>query len=302
MKIHRLLEIVTILLNKNSVTAGELAERFEVSTRTVYRDIEALSEAGVPVYMRTGHGGGISLMEDYTLQKSLISKEESENLILALKTLQAANFPNIEVMLDKVGSLFKNTDAFDWFEIDFSRWGSQPDAEDKFSRIKEAIVKKRVVEFDYVNADGGKSRRKLEPMRIVFKSQTWYIWGFCRFRNDFRVFRLSRIRNLIVTDEVFERRAEPLQPEESVYLKPMVTLKLRFTPSVIFRVFDDYDEEYIRRNGDGTVDVAISVPEDEWIYGYILSFGNGVKVLEPRHVREKLKSRLREIMEMYDEQ
>lgn len=260
MKIHRLMEIMTILLNKGTVTAGELAQRFEVSTRTVYRDIEALSEAGVPVYMRPGSGGGISLMDDYTLPKSLISKEEGENLLVALKTLQAANFPEIDAVLNKLGALFKGADTRDWVQIDFSNWGSRPDADNKFALIKEAILSRRVMEFDYVNADGGKSHRQLEPCRILFKSQTWYVWGFCRLRQEFRVFRFSRIRNLIVTHELFiPRENAPVNIDESAYLKPLVTLKLRFLPEVIFRVFDDFDEEFILRNADGSVDVDVEM-------------------------------------------
>jgi len=303
MKIHRLMEIVTVLLNRGSVTAGELAQRFEVSTRTIYRDIEALSESGVPVYMRTGSGGGISLMDNYTLQKSLISKEESENLLLALKTLQAANFPEMGGVLNKMGALFRHSDTPDWVAIDFSNWGSRPDAENKFARIKEAILNHQVMEFDYVNADGGKSRRQLEPMRILFKSQTWYVWGFCRLRQEFRIFRFSRMRNLAVLKESFEPRGAQYDEGEGAYpSKPIVNIRLRFSPEMIFRVFDDFDEGFITRNTDGTVDVNVEMPEGEWIYSYILSFVNGVEVLSPEHVREGLRQRIQNLTNIYNMQ
>lgn len=303
MKISRLLEITLILLNKKSVTAGELAEKFEVSTRTIYRDIEELSAAGVPVYTNKGSGGGISLLENYAINRAILTEHERDSLMLALKTLQATKYPEIDTILGKIGAVFKKAAAADWVHIEFSPWGSGPNDENKFLDIKRGILESKVVTLDYINADGILSHRSIEPMQLVFKSQAWYVWGYCHNRRDFRTFRISRIRKLAVTDKSFTRRQTGNVQEEEPPAAPQntVTLKLRFKPEDLYRVYDDYDEERITRNPDGTYDVTVTFPEDEWVYGYIQSFGPYVEVLEPPHIRDIIQTRLKKTLKYYQE-
>lgn len=301
MKINRLLETTLILLNKNTVTAGELAERFGVSTRTIYRDIDELSSAGVPVYTSKGSGGGISLLDNYAIDKAFLTEHERDSLLLALKTLQATKYPEIDAILEKIGAVFKKAASANWVQIEFSPWGSGPNEENKFLDIKRAILEFKLVTFDYINADGILSHRKIEPMLLVFKGHAWYVWGYCRTRRDFRTFRVSRIRRIDVTNENFTRRpmesADEEEPE-AVSLKN-VTLKLRFQPDNLYRVYDDYDEERITRNPDGTYDVTVTFPEDEWVYGYIMSFGHYVEVLEPPQVRDIIRERMQKTLKFY---
>ena len=301
MKINRLLEITLILLNKKSVTAQELAERFEVSTRTIYRDVDELSAAGVPVLTNKGSGGGISLMENFAINKAMFTEHERDSVLLALKTLQATHYPEIDAIVEKIGAVFKNAAAADWVHIEFSPWGSGPNEENKFLNIKQAILETKVVAFDYINADGILSRRQVEPMQLDFKGQAWYLWGYCKTRRDFRTFRISRIRNLSITDEGFKRRTLESVKDEEPAVKPknLVTLKLRFQPENLYRVYDDYDQERITRNKDGTYDVTVTFPEDEWVYGYIMSFGDRVEVLEPPHIRDIIKKRMQKALDFY---
>lgn len=302
MKINRLLEITILLINKGTVTAKELAERFQVSTRTIYRDVDVLSSAGVPVYTNKGNGGGISLLEDYSFNKTLISEHESESLMLALKTLQATKYPEIDLILDKVGAVFKNASSTDWVHIDFSPWGSKPNEFNKFANIKKAILERRVISFEYVNSDGNRCSRCMEPMMLIFKGQAWYLWGYCKTRQDFRTFRISRIKNLVVADETFVRRKYPSNnmDQEAEYPQTWQTFKLRFSAEALYRIYDDFDDEMIVRNPDGTFGIAIALPEDEWIYGYIMSFGYYVEVLEPLHIREIIKHRMKKSLEFYE--
>ena len=301
MKINRLLEITLILLNKKTTTAAELADRFNVSTRTIYRDIDELSAAGVPVFTNKGSGGGISLLENFAINKAILTEHERDSVLLALKTLQATKYPEIEAILEKIGAVFKKTAAADWVHIDFSPWGSGPNEENKFLNIKKAILETKVVAFDYINADGILSRRTVEPMQLDFKGQAWYMWGYCKTRRDFRTFRISRIRNLSITDESFKRRPlESVRDEEPVVTpKNLVTLKLRFQPENLYRVYDDYDQNRITRNKDGTYDVTMTVPEDDWVYGYIMSFGSYVEVLEPPHIRDIVRERMEKALKFY---
>lgn len=301
MKINRLLEITIILLNKGTVTARSLAERFNVSVRTIYRDIDVLSGAGVPVYTSKGNGGGISLMEGYCISRTMITQDESEGLLLALKTMKAAKYPEIDMVLDKIGHIFKNAKNTEWVDVDFMTWGSDPNEKNKFLDIKEAIIKKKVIFFKYINADGRKSERYAEPVKFIFKGHAWYLSAFCRQRNSMRTFRLSRIRDVVITDETFEQR----QTQETTELsegaeKPLVCLKLKFSPHVLNRIYDDFDFENVTTNDDGTFDVEMTFPEDEWIYGYLMSFGPNVEVLEPIHIREGIKTRLVKSFDIYN--
>jgi predicted DNA-binding transcriptional regulator YafY len=303
MKINRLLEITLILLNKKAVTAEEMAERFGVSTRTIYRDIDELSSAGIPVFANQGKGGGISLLENYAINRTMLTEHERDSLLLALKTLQATRYPEIDAILEKIGAVFKKAAAQDWVQIEFSPWGSGPNDENKFLNIKKAILECKVVTLDYINADGILSHRQIEPMLLLFKGQAWYVWGWCRMKHDFRTFRISRIRNLEVAQESFTRRPPGTAPKDDSTPPPAlekpVTLKLRFKPQDLYRVYDDYDEDRITRNPDGTYDVTVTFPEDEWVYGYIQSFGPHVEVLEPPHIRQIIRERLEKTIYYY---
>ena len=227
-------------------------------------------------------------MENFALNKAIINEHESDSLMLALKALQATKYPQLEGILEKMGAVFKNSPHNDWVCIEFSPWGSGPNEDNKFLNIKTAILNRRAITFDYVNAQGGKSNRRVEPAQLVFKGQAWYLRGYCNTRNNFRIFRISRMKNLFVTDRVFESRPyESSKNNETANDRITLTnFKLRFQPAILHRVYDDFDEELISRNIDGTCDVILSMPEDEWVYGYILSFGSYVEVIEPGHLRE----------------
>ncbi|HAA26294.1 MAG TPA: YafY family transcriptional regulator [Ruminiclostridium sp.] len=301
MKINRLLGIAILLLNRETITAKELAGRFGVSTRTIYRDIDVLSSAGVPVFTNKGNGGGISLLENYSLNKTLISENEIESILLALKTLKAAKYPEIDAILEKIGAVFKHTET-DWVHIDFSPWDSTPNENNKFIEIKKAILERKRISFEYINSAGEKSSRKIEPMRLVFKGQAWYLWGYCITKNDFRVFRISRMKNVKATNEVFKRRdyTEKNTSDETENIRPLTRLKLKFYPQALYRLYDDFDDEMIVKNDDGTFTVEVQFPEDEWVYGYLLSFGSYVEVLEPQHIRNIIAERAIKLLKFYE--
>lgn len=298
MKINRLLEIVTILLNRETVTAKELADRFSVSTRTIYRDIDALSSSGVPVYTNKGNSGGISLLEDYTLNKAILSKSESEGLLLALKTMNATSYPETNAIIDKLGSIFKTNQAHDWIEVDFEGWNSKVNEKNKFSKIRDAIINNQVINFDYVNGTGSKSNRSAEPVKLIFNTYTWYLIAYCLLRNSHRMFRLSRIKNVHITSRHFIKREMQEYNRQTAY-RPLIDLKMRCDEKVLNKLYDTFDGDCISKNDNGSYDLSITMHEDEWVYGYILSFGNNAEVLEPKHIREIIKTRAKEILEKY---
>ncbi|MBP2653710.1 MAG: domain containing protein [Firmicutes bacterium] len=302
MKLNRLFEITTILLNQGSVTAKELAERFKVSTRTIYRDVDVLSSAGVPLYMNKGNRGGIYLAENYALNRTLISSTESERLLLAVKTLAVTQYPEVDSIIEKLGAVFKNTADNDWIEIDFSYWGSSPNERNKFGTIKQAMLERQVIHFEYINVNGNRTSRYVEPEKLLFKGSSWYLIGYCRQRQDYRIFRISRVKNVTLIAEKFLPRVMSEAEKEKMkgFSRPLVELKLRFSAKVLNRLYDDFDDSFIVKNDDGSFTVEVVFPEDEWVYGYILSFGAFVEVVEPEHIREIIVARMRAALQVYE--
>ena len=300
MKLNRLFEITSILLNRRTVTAAELAERFGVSVRTIYRDIDALSASGVPVYTSQGAGGGISLMEEYSLSRAMLSDEERRGILMALQLLRATRCPDLGGVLEKLGGLFRG--GADWISVDFSPWGADPNAANRFSDVRDAILARRVIEVEYINASNRRSTRQIEPLRLEFKQSAWYLWGWCRLRQELRSFRLSRIKRVTPMPELFQR-----DPEEALRRRveepspvPTAHFVLRFDAEALYRLYDAYDDGQIVANGDGTYTVALDVNEDDWIYGYVLGFGEHVELLEPEHARRELQRRARAIAGRYE--
>lgn len=302
MKINRLTEIIVTLLNKDIVTAKDLADKFSVSTRTIYRDIEELSLSGIPVYMTKGKNGGISLLEEYSVNKAILSAKDKQSLIVALKMLEATNYPEINSVINKIGFMLNKEELSNWIDIDFSRWGSDFNENDKFNQIKMAILNNKAIEFSYINSYGNYSTRIIEPMKLMYKGQTWYLHGFCRLKKEARIFRITRIKDLVIKNENFIRRNVKYIntiPSKQM-IENMVNLKLKLRKDVLYRIFDDFDQDKVIDNKDGTYDVSIKFPENEWLYGYILSFGNSVEVIEPKYIRDIILNKMKETIKLYE--
>lgn len=298
MQINRLFEIVYILLEKEKVTARELAERFEVSTRTVYRDIEVLSGAGIPVYMSKGKGGGVSLLPGFTLNKAVITEGEKAEILSALKALDAVKPEEKATALRMMGSLLGESD-YDWIEVDFGIWFDKNREEALFNDIKKAVIEKRVIRFFYANAKGQTSEREAEPIKLCFKGEAWYLYAWCRKRKEERFFKLKRIRKLKLTEEIFQRtyKGAVLKEEYNHYWTDSIQLKLKIAKEASFRVYEEF-EDYEELE-DGSFLVKISFPKGEWMLYYLLGFGQALEVLEPVEVREQLKGELEKMLEKY---
>ncbi|MHC1683822.1 MAG: helix-turn-helix transcriptional regulator [Clostridiaceae bacterium] len=301
MQINRLFDIIMILLNKETVTAKELAEHFGVSTRTIYRDIDTLSLSNVPIYTNKGSGGGISILPEFTIDKSLLSEKEQGEIISALHSIKAAKYPETDSIITKLGAVFKNTNNYNWVEVDFSHWGSGEEERNKFNNLKDAILSRNVVEFEYVNSYGKITNRSVEPIKLVFKGQAWYLQGFCQNKKDNRIFRISRIRNLKVSKTVFNPSDLSSLKMDITYIPDYetVTLRFKFKPEILYRVYDEFRYENIKHNEDGTVEATTTFPKGDWIYGYILSFGPLAEVLEPEDMRTEIKELLNTTLNIY---
>ncbi len=289
MQINRLFEIVYLLMDKKNMTAKELAEHFEVSVRTILRDIETLSMGGIPIYTTQGKGGGVRLMDGFVLSKSVLTDKEQSDILTALQSLNAVNVPDVEPVLTKLAALF-NKNATSWIDIDFSPWDGDEDARERFSLLKAAILSRNLVSFDYFSFWGEKSSRIVEPLQIVFKEKAWYLSAFCCGKNDYRTFKLSRIKNLVVTEDSFEVR--PLKKiAESFEAANLCTVTLKIDEEMSPRIWDEFEQSQVSEDEDGYFIVKAKLPDDEWGYGYIMSYGDKAEVIKPDSIREIVKNR-----------
>lgn len=293
MQINRLFEIIYLLLDKKSMTAQELADHFEVSKRTILRDIDTLSMAKIPIYTTQGKGGGISLMEGFVLNKTTLTENEQNQILIALQSLNATNCTNSDDVLAKLGALFQKRNV-DWIEVDFSRWGQGTGDNAKFDLLRHAIIKRTAVHFEYVSSCGEKSMRKVYPLKLVFKSKAWYLQGFCTDKQDYRTFKLNRILNAMVTEEHFEEGMyiPPAIEKTDTPITSFIELELVFASHVAYRVYDEFDVGSIEQADNGSLHVHVHLPEDEWLYSFLMSFGKNVEILHPKHVKENLAKKL----------
>ncbi len=289
---NRLFEIVYILMQKKKITAKELAEKFEVSTRTIYRDIESLSRANIPIYSSKGKDGGIGILEEYVLNKTVLSEEEQNQILFALQGMKKIAGEDKDI-LEKISTIF-NKKVNDWIKIDFSNWGK----EEKFELIKTGILNKKQLEFTYYNSNGDKTKRIVEPLQIWFKDKSWYLISYCKLKEDYRIFKVARMKEIKVLEKHFERELPKEQKEEKYKLKNIV-LELEISKEMAYRVYDEFEDNEITKNEDGSFRVKVEYPETDWIYGYILSFGENIKVISPKRVKSTIKGRLEETLKNY---
>ncbi|WP_127530837.1 helix-turn-helix transcriptional regulator [Paenibacillus kobensis] len=313
MRLERLLAITMLLLNRRRISAKELSERFEVSLRTIYRDVDSINQAGIPVISYAGATGGYELMDRYGIDRQHISLDELQSIIIALNGVQGImDEHHVAGLLDKVGALLTTSEQGDVermsnaFMIDLNPWHSAEDEQDRLHQIRVAARDRRVVAFVYTDNYSQMSERHVELHSIVLKGYVWYAYGYCRLREDFRTFRLSRIRDIQVTDETFEPREDrPQQPdllrrhpgERSRY--PLIEMKLRFAPTARARVLDFCSSDQIETETNGYMRVTASMPDDPWLIGFLLSLGANVEILSPVRLSERVQAEAAKIVALY---
>lgn len=298
MKSSRLFQILYLLMERRAVTAGMLAERLEVSVRTIYRDLDALSAAGIPVYAQKGQGGGIRLMEEFKMDRSLLSGEQQEQILTALQSLDSVGAIEGSSLLTQMSGLFGKK-AVGWLEVDFGSWGAMKKEKEYFEICREAILHCRLLSFEYFNSSGGWCERTVEPLKLCFKGGNWYVSGYCRRRRGFRLFRLSRILKLCIEDETFTPKVykEGERPEP---VQEMIPMKIRFSGEASFQVMDFFAPDDIEVEEDGTLLVNTAFPPGIWIKRFLLSFGALARVIEPEWVCRELLEEAEKIRMLYD--
>lgn len=270
MKESRLFKIVYHILEKGRVTAPELAERFEVSVRTIYRDVDVISSAGIPIYVTTGRNGGIQILDSYVLEKAFFSDKEKQDILAALQSLSVIDNTYEREMLTKLSVLF-NTHSENWFEVDFGRWGSKTQDNAKFELLKKAAINHKVVVIVYVSSYCKKTARKIYPLKLLYKSKEWYVKSYCTEKDDFRLFKINRIVECELLDEDFIPVDFPdLQDtEQNTYNK----IVLRFPKEMSYRVYDEFKDNEVTIQKNGDLIAAAYMPEDSWLIGIFFPLG-----------------------------
>ncbi|MDO5603453.1 MAG: YafY family protein [Oscillospiraceae bacterium] len=298
MQESRLFRIVYYLLDKGKATAPELAEKFEVSVRTIYRDIDVISGMGIPVYAVQGKGGGIALLDDFVLDKSLLSGQEKEQILMALQGIAATEQNYANELLIKLGSLFR-LKTTSWIEVDFSGWVKNNSGQDVFNLIKRAIFSRNRICFQYFGSNRERTKRRVEPLRLVFKSKDWYLYGYCLTRHDYRFFKLTRIRDIeIQTDVCSHEIPSTYSVEKSIDMENTIAVKLKFDKKMAFRVYDEFAET-VTEDAQGNLYVQTNLPGNDALYSYLFSFAEYAEVLEPESIREQVKEKLAAMRKKY---
>ena len=289
MKIDRLIGILSILLQEEKVTAPKLAEKFEVSRRTINRDIEDLCKAGIPIITSQGAGGGISIMDGYKLDRTILSSKDMQMIMAGLRSLDSVSGSHYYGQLMekiKAGSsnYFSGNEAI---LIDLSSW-NKDSLSPKVEMVQDAIELGKTLKFQYY-APSGETRRKMEPYFLIFKWSSWYVYGFCLLRSDYRLFKLNRMADINFAEK-FEKRSEVPIPDlsnEKVF-STKAKVKAIFDPSMKWHLIEEYGVESFAELPDGTLLFEHDYADDEGLLSWVLSLRDKVTVLEPESIREKL--------------
>ena len=310
MKIDRLVSIIMILLEKERISAQELAKMFEVSTRTIYRDIEAISMAGIPVLATSGSGGGIEIMKDYKVDKKIFSTDDLSALLMGLSNISGmVRGSEVANALAKVKSFIPSEKAksielkASQIYIDLTPWEGNASVKNALEIIKKALQENRLLIFTYIDGHGSKTSRTVEPYQLVFKSRAWYVQTFCRLKNDYRLFRLSRMTELKMLEETFTPREyqKPFLDFEETARSLQTDIKIRIHKSVLDRILDFCPYERLSQDGEEYYLADYPFFDSDYYYDMLLSLGDKCEILEPAHVREKLKQKIKNLAEIYSD-
>lgn len=310
MKIDRLLGILNILVSTERITIKELAERFEVSKRTIFRDLDTLDKAGIPIVTYSGVGGGVSVVEGYKYKKSIFSKSDIKNIFTALSGLMSINKENdlinlmAKIIPKEANTVFSESD----YLIDLSSWFKDSITQKKVSELHEAIKIYKCISIEYISK-GSRKMRIIHPYKLVFKQSYWYLYGFCEDSNGFRLFKINRIVSYIILDKVFECKSiekidfknnfnsNLFKPESS---NPLYNVILEYRAIDEFLLTEKIDAKFLKRNNNEEKGcISFQVSDLDWTAEFIIGLMDKVKVISPPLLKEKVKLQIENMREFY---
>lgn len=288
MQINRLLETVLILLYRKKATAKELAERFDVSPRTIYRDIDTLSLSGIPVYSIKGKNGGIFLDDSFTLDQAILNDSQQEDLFLALNLLKSLGILETDKLLQKFESVF---DLKDWIEISLP--STLPSDDDRFATLRNAILLTRKITFIFYSKHGQTMLMTVEPLKIIFRGQSWYLLAHRAEEQEYRLFSIENIKSVQLLEESFH----PVFPETIDTLFDTFHVTLQFSKRIAYNLYDRFYYEEATVNSDNSYNITFEFSQIDDLYSFLLPFGKNVRILEPEWVKETVCAHAKHFLE-----
>ena len=300
MKIDRVIGILSILLQREKVTTSELAEKFEVSRRTIIRDIEEINKAGIPIVTFQGQGGGISVMNGFRLDRTLLSNNDMKAILAGLRSLDSvSDTKRYRQLMSKLSA--ENPDTINMGNqiiIDLSSWDKAA-VSDKIELIKNAIDSRLKIRFTYFSPTC-ETIREIEPYHLVFQWSSWYVWGYCTLRNDYRMFKLTRLTDLECTNELCELREVPEYTCDKLrHTKGEIEVTVKFDKSLKWRIIDEFGTELPKFDENGDILLTFTWSDVPSFYSYILSFGDKAEILSPEKYCREFHELVKRILKKY---
>lgn len=300
MKIDRLIGILSVLLQNEKVSVPYLAEKFEVSRRTINRDIESLCQAGIPIVTTQGAGGGISILDGYKMDRTLLTSSDMQAILAGLKSLDSAWGTNrYQQLMEKLfsGGGEKMVSS-GYIRIDLASW-YKTSIGPKITLIQSAIEETKLLSFEYCSPQG-EGKRIIEPYLLVFQWAAWYVWGYCREREDYRMFKLNRMLNVKEEAETFfQREYPPLDLTPQKVFPVTIEVKVKVEPAMKWRLVEEFGVESFSVQKDGTLLFRFGFSDRENLFRWLLSFGDQVELLEPENLRQEFVLLVKNISEKY---
>jgi len=305
MKTDRLLSIVIYLLNHNITSAAKLAKRFEVSKRTILRDIEHISLAGIPIQSHPGAKGGYSIMEGYKLDGRIVNDEVKTTIITALQGLLSAyDNKRYNEALEKISSAFPQKQTQNIF-FDFGASGENDEIQSRLKTLENSINAKCAVEILYENALGNTSRRSVEPIALNYRWYAWYLLAFCISKQEYRIFKVARISELVPTKTPFATQHEApayllghaFKHGARKHLDITILCKTEIKVPICEYLGGKITETW--ENGDFIMQIHALEDERMW-FALLLSFGDKVTVLHPESLKMRVTETAKNILSLYE--
>lgn len=293
-------EMIYMLLSRETITAKEFAEYFNVSVRTIYRYIDDLTTANIPIYMKKGRNGGISLLPNYTLNKTTLSKDEKDEILSSLSAFQSLNIEKeTNPIINKISGIFGELNQ-DWLEVDFTRWKNKNISSELFKKIRISILQNRNMNFEYFNSYGDKSIRKVSPLKLIYKSVDWYLYAYDINKSDYRIFKLKRMKNVEIHDEKYSINDFSNLDIDLDYSKNEnmdISIKLEISKYLENFIFEEYEDYKTLENGNFLIELKVSNYDE--IIPYILSYGHYCKIISPIELKNIIMKSLEKNLQQY---
>ncbi|MCI8493418.1 YafY family protein [Anaerotruncus sp.] len=308
MKIDRLIAIIMILLERDKIKAEELANMFEVSPRTIYRDLDSINQAGIPIVAVSGPGNGVSILKSYKIEKNLFSMNEITALLMALGSIQS-NLPSKEITtaLAKVKGMVppEKQEQLNFkanqIKIDFSPWLYSESVLKRIQLIQKAMEQQFLLQFEYKDNKNSDTSRTIEPYCLLLKGEDWYLQGFCLIRQDFRTFKILRMKNITINEQFFELRQFPSEQMKQARFSDntLVPIKLRVHGDILDKIISRFGEDCLTRENENDYIAQVHMPISELAINYLLGFGTKCECIEPVAMRNKMREIASEVYRMY---